>query len=80
MRLTLPADGNIDFAEFASISNKFPQLFMPAFRLYQEMSMHWMGELFWDNKVHELSVYYYRPNPVEDQRTLDHVCASHFVT
>jgi Ca2+-binding EF-hand superfamily protein len=59
MRLTLPADGQIDFNEFASVSNKFPSLFQPAFRLHQEMQLHWMGEGFWESKVRQLlhSIY-----------------------
>lgn len=49
MQLTLTGD-KLDFEEFAKISNAFPNLFMPAFRLQQRMMMNMYGEGWWEHK------------------------------
>lgn len=49
MQLTLSGE-KLDFEEFAKISNAFPNLFMPAFRLQQRMMMNMYGEGWWERK------------------------------
>lgn len=46
LKLTFGGD-QIDFAEFSKISNAFPRLFEPAFRLQQQMMTCFMGEWWW---------------------------------
>jgi hypothetical protein len=49
MKLTF-AGTEIDFNEFSKISNAFPRLFEPAFRLQQQMIFCIQGETWWTNK------------------------------
>ncbi len=53
MQLILKSD-KLDFDEFAKISNQFPNLFMPAFRLHQRMMMYIFGERWWETKKQAL--------------------------
>ncbi len=49
MKLTFGGD-QIDFNEFSRISNAFPRLFEPAFRLQQQMMNFYMGDAWWARK------------------------------
>jgi len=53
MKLTFAGD-QIDFEEFRKISNAFPRLFEPAFKLQYQMMVHIQGEFWWSNKKREI--------------------------
>lgn len=48
------ATENITYEEFARVHDTFPRMFEPAFRLQQQMTIKFMGELFWINRKRTL--------------------------
>jgi hypothetical protein len=53
-RLTFADDNMVDYSELSEIHSRFPKLFQPAFMLQNQMMIHFMGEIWWSNKVHRL--------------------------
>lgn len=49
MKLVFEGD-QIDFEQFSKISNAFPRLFEPAFKMQYQMITHWQGEVWWSLK------------------------------
>ncbi len=47
-------DNKIEFSEFAELNKKFPQVFMPVFRLQQQMMRGFLGINWWEAKKFEI--------------------------
>ncbi len=53
------SDNKIEFEEFMGLTQKFPQVFMPVFRLQQQMRRGFMGENWWEKKVIYIYLFVY---------------------
>ena len=49
-KLEFDEDLKVDYEEFARMNKSFPWLFLPAFRLQNNMMIRTFGELWWSNR------------------------------
>ena len=54
MKLEFNTDMKVDFEEFESMNHKFPWLFLPAYRLQNNMMLNIMGEYWWSSRKRHL--------------------------